>query len=133
MGQRRMKFLMRLVAIHASHGARFVRAASPEKLVSARVALQAGEIFLGYCVLGIFSKSDRNRILGTTCLDVCAARAVTRFATMSLVRRVRMRHRFAHGCSVETSALILVTGDTRFATDIIAIGFGVSALNLLCG
>jgi len=39
MGQWRMKFLMRLVAIHASHGPRFVRAASPEKLVSVGVAL----------------------------------------------------------------------------------------------
>ena len=39
MGQWRMKFLMRLVAIHASHGPRFVRAASPEKLVLAGVAL----------------------------------------------------------------------------------------------
>src|ERR1043166_1409160 len=38
-GQRKMKFLMPLVAIHASHGPRFVRAASPEKLASARVAL----------------------------------------------------------------------------------------------
>jgi hypothetical protein len=128
-----MKFLMRLVAIHASHGARFVRAASPEKLVSARVALQAGEIFLGYSVLGIFSKSDRNRVLGTTCLDVCATRAVTRFATASLVRRVRMRHRFSHCCSVKASALILVTGNTGIATDIIPIAFVVSVLNLLCG
>jgi hypothetical protein len=39
MGQWSMKFLMRLVAIHASHGPRFVRAPSPEKLVSAGVAL----------------------------------------------------------------------------------------------
>jgi hypothetical protein len=39
MGQWRMKLLMRLVAIHASHGPRFVRAASPEKLVLAGVAL----------------------------------------------------------------------------------------------
>ncbi len=39
MGQGMMQFLMSLVAIHASHGPRFVRAASPEKLVSAGVAL----------------------------------------------------------------------------------------------
>jgi hypothetical protein len=44
-----------------------------------------------------------------------------------------MRHRFAHCCSVEASTLILMTGNAGIATDIIAIGFAVSAFNLLCG
>ena len=124
---------MCLVAIHACHGARFVRAASPEQLVFAGVALQAGEIFLGRCVLGIFRKSDRTRILGAACLDVCTTRAVTRFTAVRLVGSVRMCHRFSHCCFVEASALILVTGDTRIATDIIAIGLGVSCFACLCG
>src|SRR5260370_274163 len=128
-----MQFLMGLVAIHASHGPRFVRAAPPEQLVSAGVALQASKVFLGYRVLGIFSKADRNRILGSAGLDMHTTRAVTRFATVSLVGRMRMRHCFSHCCSVETSTLILVTGNAGIATDIIAIGFAISALNLLCG
>ena len=132
-GQGRMQFLMRLVAIHASHSPRFVRAAPPEQLVSAGVALQASKVFLGYRVLGIFSKADRNRILGSACLDMHTTGAVTRFATASLVGRLRMRHCFSHCCAVEASALILVTGDTGIATDVIAIGFGVRRLELLCG
>ena len=124
---------MGLVAIHASHSPRFVRTAPPEQLVSLRVALQAGIVFLGYRVLGIFSKADRNRILGSACVDMRTTRAVTRFATVSLVGSVRMRHCFSHCCSVETSALIFVTGDTGIATDIIAIGLGVRSLKLLCG
>jgi len=120
-----MKFLMRLVAVHAGHGPRFVRAASPEKLVSSRVALQASEVFLSDCILGIFSKADRNRVLATACLDVHTARTVTRLATAGLVGSVRVRHCFSHCCSVEASALILVTGNTGIATDIIAIGFGL--------
>jgi hypothetical protein len=42
-----------------------------------------------------------------------------------------MCHRFAHCCSVEASALILVTGNAGIAADIIAIGFGVSGFSLL--
>ena len=132
-GQGRMQFLMGLVAIHASHGPRFVRAAPPEKLVSMGVALQASEVFLGYGVLGIFSKADRNCILGSASLDMHTTRAVTRFATVSLVGSVRMRHCFSHCRSVKTSALLLVTGDTGIATDVIAIGLGVRRLLLLCG
>jgi hypothetical protein len=129
-----MKFLMCLVAIHACHGPRFVRAASPERLVSAGVALQAGEVFLGHTVLGIFSKADRNRFLGAACLDVHTTRAMTRFTAVSFVGSVRMCHCFSHCCSVEASALILVTGDTGIATDIIAIGLAaVSGFACLCG
>jgi hypothetical protein len=65
-----MQFLMGLVAVHTSHRPRFVRTASPEQLVSAGVALQAGVVLLGYGVLGIFGKADRNRILGAACLDM---------------------------------------------------------------
>src|SRR5258706_214316 len=119
-----MQFLMCLVTIHTSHGPRFVRAASPEQLIFTGVALLAGEIFLGDCVPGIFGKTHRNRILGSACLDVYTTRAVTRFATVSLVGRMRMCHRFSHCCSVETSALILVTGDTGIAPNVIAIGYG---------
>jgi len=120
-----MKFLMRLVAVHTGHGPRFVRAASPEKLVSSRVALQASEVFLSDRILGILSKADRNRVLGAACFDVHTARTVTGLATAGLVGSVRMRHCLSHCCSVEASALILVTGNTGIATDIIAIGFGL--------
>jgi|SRR5262245_14937485 len=128
-----MKFLMRLVAVHAGHGPRFVRAASPEKLVSSRMALQASEIFLSDCILGIFSKADRNRVLASACLDVHTARTVTRFATTSLVGSVRMRHCLSHCGSVETAVLILVTGNTGIAPDIIAIRFGVGTFSRLPG
>jgi hypothetical protein len=93
------------------------------------VALQTSKIFLGHSVPGIFRKSDRNRILGAACLDVHTTWAVTRFAAVGLVGSVRMRHRFAHCCSIEASALILVTGNAGIATDIIAIGFSVSLLS----
>src|SRR5262245_12483827 len=117
-----MQFLMRLVAIHACHGPRFVWATSPEELVFAGVALQASKVFLGYRVLGICRKADRNRILAPTRLDMHTTRAVTRFATVSLVGIMRMGHCFSHSGSIESSALILVTGNTRIATDVIAIG-----------
>lgn len=133
LGQTRMKFLMCLVAIHTSHGPRFVRAASPEKLIFTGVALQAGKVFLGYCVLRIFSKADGNRILAAPCLDMHTTRTVTRFATVSLVGRMRMCHRFSHRCSVETFALILVTGDAGIASNVIAIGLGGRRLRLWCG
>src|SRR5438045_57067 len=107
-----MQFLMCLVAIHTSHSPRFVRAASPEQLIFTGVALLAGEIFLGYSVPGIFGKTHRNRVLGSARLDMHTTRAVTRFATVSLVGSMRMRHCFSHCCSVKTSALILMTGDT---------------------
>src|SRR5262249_45554490 len=126
-----MKFLMCIVAVHASHGPRFMRAASPEQLVSAGVTLQTSRVLLGYCILRIVGKADWNRLLGPTRLDVYTARTVTGFATSSFVGGVRMRHCFAHCCSVKASALILVTGDTCIATDIIAIGLGVSRLNVL--
>ena len=116
---------MCLVTVYASHGPRFVRAASPEKLIFAGVALQTGKVFLGYCVLRTFGKAEGNRILATPCLDVCTAGTVTRFASASLVRSVRMCHRFSHSCSVESSALILVAGDTGIAADIVAVGLGL--------
>jgi hypothetical protein len=128
-----MQFLMRLVAIHACHGPRFVGAASPEQLVFAGVALQASKVFLRHRVLGICRKADRNRILGSACLDMHTTRAVTRFATVSLVGIMRMRHRFSHCGSVETSALILVTRNTGIATNIIAIARGARGLGLLWG
>src|SRR4030095_4989129 len=127
-----MQVLMRLMAIHACHSPRFMRAAPPKQLISAGMTLQAGKVLLGYCVLRVFGKADRNRFLGTACLDVCTTRTVTRFATASLVGCVRVRHGFSHCCSVEAPALVLVTGDTGVATDIIAIGLGVSRLDLLC-
>src|SRR5262245_22170602 len=127
-----MKILMRLVAIHACHRPRFMRATPPKQLISAGMALQAGKVLLGYCVLRVFGKADRNRILGTACLDMCTTRTVTRFATASLVGSVRVRHGFAHCRSVEASALVLVTGDACIAPDIIAIGLAVSRLDLLC-
>ena len=68
---------MCLVTVYASHGPRFVWAASPEKLIFAGVALETGKVFLGYCVFRIFSKAEGNRILATTCLDVCTAGTVT--------------------------------------------------------
>jgi hypothetical protein len=120
-----MKVLMRLMAIHACHSPRFMRAAPPKQLISAGMTLQAGKVLLGYCVLRVFGKADRNRFLGTACLDVHTARTVTRLATATLVGSVRVRHCFSHCCSVEASALILVTGNTGIATDIIAIGFGL--------
>ena len=73
--------------------------------------------FSGHSVLGIFRKADRNRILGAACLDVNTTWAVTRFAVASLVGSVRMRHRFANCCSIEASALILVTDNAGIATD----------------
>jgi hypothetical protein len=47
MRQRRMQFLMSLVAVHASHSTRFMWATSPKQLVASRMALQACEILLG--------------------------------------------------------------------------------------
>ena len=124
---------MCLMAIHACHSPRFMRAAPPKQLISAGMTLQAGKVLLGYCVLRVFGKADRNRFLGTACLDVHTARAVTGLATASLIGSVRVRHCFSHCCSIEASTLVLVTGDTSIATDIIAVTFGVSRLDRLCG
>jgi hypothetical protein len=117
-----MKFLMCLVTVHTRHGARLVRAASPEKLISTRVALQAGKVLLSHCVFGIFSKTDWNRILGTTGLDVNTTRTMAGFAAASLVGIMRMRHCLSHCCSIEASPLILMTGNTRIAPDVVDIG-----------
>src|SRR5215468_12278692 len=105
-------------------------AAPPEQLVLARVALQARKVFLSYRVLGIFGEAYRNGILGTACLDVYTARTVTRLATPRLIGSMRMLHCFSHGSSVEASALVLVTGDTGVATDIIAVSLFVRRLCL---
>jgi hypothetical protein len=97
------------------------------------MALQAGKVFLRHRVLGIFSKADRNCLLGAACFDVYTARAVTRLAAQSLIGSVRVRHRFSHCRSVEASALVLVTGNTGIAPDIIAIRLGVGTFSRLPG
>src|SRR5262249_8674953 len=84
-GQGRMQFLMGLVAIHACHGPRFVRAASPDNLFSGELAWQAGVVLLGWCFLGFSRKAAGNRILPAPRLDVRSTRTVARFATVSLV------------------------------------------------
>src|SRR5262252_5540913 len=132
-GQRGTIFLMRPMAVYAGHGPRLVRAAPPEQLVLARVALQTRGVLLGRCIPRVFSKTNWNRILTTSRLNVCTSRTVAGFATAGLIGSVRMSHRFPHCCSVEAPALILVTGDTGITADVIAIGLGFGLLIRCCG
>jgi hypothetical protein len=124
MGQRRIQFLMSRMAIDTRHGPGFMRAAPPQQLVAAGVALEAGCIFLSYCVLGIAGEANWNGVFPASGFDVGLARAMAGFASVSFLRSSRMRHGFAHGCVIEAAALVLVTAKASVAAHVVVIRLG---------
>jgi len=115
---------MRLVTIHASHVARVMRAALPEELVAASMALHAGGIFLRHGVLGITGEADGNGVFAAPGFHVRFARTVTGLAAASFIRGMRMGHYLPHDRVLEAVVLIFVTGDTGIAAHVIAVRLG---------
>lgn len=74
------------MAVHAGHGSRLVRAASPEHLITLRVAGQASRVFLLDWVNGILGEADRDGILAAARVHVGSPRSVAGFAA-ARVRR----------------------------------------------
>src|SRR6516162_5399626 len=114
------------MAINASHAAEFMRAALPEKMCAAGMALFADRVLLGDGVLGILAEANRNRFFPTTGLDMGPSRPVTGFTAAGFQRSPRMGHGLPHGGAFEAVILILMAGDAGFATHIVAIrGFAL--------
>lgn len=109
------------MAINAGHAAGFMRAALPEQVRAARMALFADRVLLGDGVLGILAEANRNRFFAATGLDVGPSRPVTRFTAASFQRSPRMGHDFPHRRVFEAVILILMAGDAGLATHIVAI------------
>ena len=112
------------MTVHASHGARLVRAASPEHLIALRVAGQASGILFLHRGIGTLGEADWNRVLAAASIHVSFTRPVTRFAAPNIGRIPGMRHGIAHDSVNETLLLLLVASRTYFRANIVAIRLG---------
>src|SRR5207247_6646061 len=109
--QRYLHNLLHLMAVNAGHSPRFMRAAFPEQMCTARMAVLAYRVLLSYGVLGILPEAHRNRFFASAGFHVCPARPMTRFTTTSFLGGPWMRHHSAHGRVLEAMILILMARD----------------------
>src|SRR5450759_2053261 len=79
--------VVHIMAIHAGHSPRLVRAASPEHLIPFGATGQASSVFLLDGFRGILGEADGDAILAAARVHVCSTRSVTGFAAVSLQRR----------------------------------------------
>ena len=118
-----MNLLLHLVAVHAGNAPRFVRAALPEHVRAARVAIHANGVLLGNRVLRILAEADGDSFFATAGLHVGAARTMARFAAPGFFGSMRIaQHHFAHHGVLESAILIVMASDAGFAADVVAVG-----------
>src|SRR5262249_15642513 len=112
--------VVNLVTIHASHGARFVRASCPEHLVAFGMTRKAGSIPFVDWRVRILGKPNWDGVLSTTSINVCLARPVTRFAAKLFLRSFGMhQHGVAHDGVFETLLLVRMAGSAHLTPYIV--------------
>jgi hypothetical protein len=98
-----------------------VRAAPPEEVIAAGMAIQTDGVFLGNGVRGVLAETNGDGVLAAPGLNVGFAWAVASFASTGLLGSPGMRHHFAHDGVLEAAILILVASYAGLAAYIIAI------------
>jgi hypothetical protein len=92
-----MQLLLHLMAIDAGYTTGFVRAASPEQVRAARMAIHANGILLGDGVGRILAEAHRNSVFAAARFNVRPSGTMAGIAAAPLLRGVRIRqHSLAH-------------------------------------
>jgi hypothetical protein len=110
------------MAIDARHGARFVRAASPEQLIAFGVTRQARRILLFHRRRRILGEADEDRFLAPARIYVSFAGAMTGFTAARICRSFGMRHGSAHHRVHKTFLLRFVAGHAYIRANVVTVG-----------
>src|SRR5262249_43357696 len=124
--------LFDLMAIDAGDAARFMRAARPENVRAAVVAVHTNGVLFSDGVRRILPKPNGNGVFSPAGLDVGASRTMASLAASRLFGRTRLEeHGFAHDGVFEAAMLIVVAADAGVAADVIAVGLCRRSLGFL--
>jgi len=127
-----MHALLDLVAIHAGDAAGFVRAALPEQVRAARVAIHADGVLLGDGVGRILAETNGNAVFAPASFYVCAAWAMTGLAASRFLWCMRVeQHDLAHDGVLEALMLIVMASYAGIAANVVPVScFGRGGLGL---